>query len=241
MPLAQLSSVAKSFSRNIVLCGINLTIERGELIAVLGTNGAGKTTLLRLLAGLLGLSSGELCIDGSPLDRLSETQREKLFFLPDFPVLFDDLSVLENVETWLSLYHREPDQREEASVALLDRFDLMEKAHLLTATLSRGQRYKLALVLYQGSQAPLGLFDEPFASGMDVPGIREMRKILRQAVADQRSIIYTTQLATYAREFADRILVIHDSSIHFDGSPSDFDRQLQSGDPVLQIFSESDE
>jgi ABC-type multidrug transport system ATPase subunit len=55
MPLAQLSSVAKSFSRNIVLCGINLTIERGELIAVLGTNGAGKTTLLRLLAGLLGL------------------------------------------------------------------------------------------------------------------------------------------------------------------------------------------
>lgn len=241
MPLAQLVSGKKRFSDNIVLQNLDLSIERGELIAVLGTNGAGKTTLLRILAGLLGLSSGDLLIDDSPLDRLSETQREKIFFLPDFPVLFEHLTVLENVEIWLSLYQREPAHLESQSINLLDQFGLMEKARLPGSQLSRGQRYKLALVLYQGSNAPLGLLDEPFASGMDIPGIRKMRKLLREAVSDQRSVIYTTQLASYARSFSDRILVIHDSLIYFDGSPGEFNRQLESGDKTLQIFSESDE
>lgn len=241
MPLAQLASAEKSFGSNTVLRDINLTIERGELIAVLGTNGAGKTTLLRILSGLLGLNQGDYLIENSSLDRLSEEQREKIFFLPDFPALFDDLTVLENVEIWLSLYQKSAAKLEAESVALLERFDLIEKAHIPAALLSRGQRYKLALVLFESSKAPLGLFDEPFASGMDVPGIREMRKLLRHAVSDQRAAIYTTQLAHYAREFADRILVIHKSLIYFDGSPEAFASQLQSGDQVLEIFSESDE
>lgn len=92
MSIAQLNSAEKSFHRKLVLHDLNVTIERSELIAVLGTNGAGKTTLLRLLAGLLGLSSGTLVIDGEPLERLSEAQREKIFFLPDFPALFDELT-----------------------------------------------------------------------------------------------------------------------------------------------------
>lgn len=123
---------------------------------------------------------------------------------------------------------------------MLELFDLMEKAHLPVATLSRGQRYKLALVLYEGSKAPLGLFDEPFASGMDVPGIRDMRKVLRHATTDSRTVIYTTQLADYALAFADRILIIHQSRIHFDGAPTEFQTHLKTGDPVLQIFSESE-
>ncbi len=242
MTLAQLSSASKSFGQNTVLQDVNLTVSKGELIVVLGANGAGKTTLLRIFAGLLGLDQGTLQIENAPLDRLSETQREKIFLLPDFPVLFDHLSVLENVEIWLSLYRKESEELEEESMQLLERFHLAEKSHQPAASLSRGQRYKLALVLYEGSKAPLGLFDEPFASGMDASGLREMRRLFRAAVSDQkRSIIYTTQLVAYAREFADRILVIHDSQIYFDGTPTMFQSQLESGDPALEVFSESDE
>lgn len=241
MPLAQLVQAEKHFGGKLVLRGINLTLEPGELVAVLGTNGAGKTTLLRLLAGLLGLSDGDLFIDGKPLNRLSEDQRHKIFLLPDFPALFEELTVLENVEIWLSLYQKVAEELEEESVALLERFGLMEKAHLPASLLSRGQRYKLALVLYEGSKAPLGLLDEPFASGMDIPGIRDMKKLLRQAVVEKRTVIYTTQLAHYARHFSDRILVIHQSQIYFDGSKVDFEQKLQSGDPVLTIFSETEE
>ena len=67
-----------------------------------------------------------------------------------------------------------------------------------------------------------------------------MKKLIRNAVANQRSVLYTTQLVTYALEFADRILVIHDSGIHFDGPPSQFQSTLESGDPILQLFSETE-
>jgi ABC-2 type transport system ATP-binding protein len=241
MPLARLVQARKDFANDTVLRDIELAIDSGELIAVLGTNGAGKTTLLRLLSGLLGLSEGNLFIDGELLNRLSESQRRKIFFLPDFPALFNELTVLENVGVWLSLYENVADDLEEASVALLERFKLMEKAYLPASLLSRGQRYKLALVLYEGSRAPLGLFDEPFASGMDVPGIREMKKLLQDAVAGGRTVIYTTQLAEYARRFSERILVIHETQIYFDGPSRDFEQRLEAGDPVLQTFSESDE
>jgi len=240
--LVDLTAAGKSFDRKSVLRGVELAVPPGQLVVILGANGAGKTTLLRIIAGLLGLDDGELKIDGAPLDRLSDGQREKIFLLPDFPVLFDHLSVLENVEIWLSLYRKEPDKLENESMQLLERFNLAEKCHQPAASLSRGQRYKLALVLYEGSKAPIGLFDEPFASGMDAAGLREMRRLFRSAVNDSsRSIIYTTQLVAYAREFADRILVIHDTGIYFDGSPVAFQSQLESGDPVLEIFSESDE
>lgn len=240
--LVQLSAASKSFAKKSILQNIDLTIPGGELIVILGSNGAGKTTLLRIMAGLLGLDKGELQIDGSPLDRLSEEQREKIFLLPDFPILFDQLSVLENVETWLALYGKESEQLEQESMQLLERFNLAEKCRQPAAALSRGQRYKLALVLYEGSKASIGLFDEPFASGMDAAGLREMRRLFRAAVSDhRRSIIYTTQLVGYAREFADRILVIHDARIYFDGTPAEFQTQLESGDPALEVFSESEE
>ncbi|YCM43958.1 ABC transporter ATP-binding protein [Verrucomicrobiaceae bacterium 227] len=238
--LIELTSASKSFGNQSILHEINLAIPPGQLVVVLGANGAGKTTLLRILAGLLGLDAGELKITGSPLDRLSEKQREKIFFLPDFPALFDDLTVLENIEIWLALYGQEAAELEEESFALLERFDLASSSELPAAVLSRGQRFKLALTCYEGSKAPIGLFDEPFASGMDASGLREMKKLIRNAVANQRSVLYTTQLVTYALEFADRILVIHDAGIHFDGSPETFLNQLKNGDPVLETFSETE-
>ena len=219
MSLIELTSASKSFGVQDILRGINLTIPTGQLVVVLGSNGAGKTTLLRIIAGLLGLDGGELKITGEALDRLSEKQREKIFFLPDFPALFEDLTVLENLEIWLALYGRESAKSEEECFALLDRFDLAEKIRQPVVTLSRGQRYKLALTCYEGSKAPVGLFDESFASGMDAGGLREMKRLIRHAVEDQRSVIYTTQLVGYALDFADRILVIHEAKIHFDGSP----------------------
>lgn len=190
-PLVTLDSASKSFGALNVLNQVNLTIPAGQLVVVLGSNGAGKTTLLRMIAGLLGLDSGKLKIAGERLNRLSEKQREKIFYLPDFPALFEEMTVLENLEIWLTLYGREQDHAEQELFALLERFNLAEKARLPVLSLSRGQRFKVALSCYEGSQAPIALLDEPFASGMDASGLKEMRTLLRKSTADERSVIYT--------------------------------------------------
>ncbi|MGC6566278.1 MAG: ABC transporter ATP-binding protein [Akkermansiaceae bacterium] len=240
-PLVTLDSASKSFGTLNVLNQVNLTIPAGQLVVVLGSNGAGKTTLLRMIAGLLGLDSGKLKIAGERLNRLSEKQREKIFYLPDFPALFEEMTVLENLEIWLTLYGREQDHAEQELFALLERFNLAEKARLPMLSLSRGQRFKVALSCYEGSQAPIALLDEPFASGMDASGLKEMRTLLRKATADGRSVIYTTQLVSYALNFSDRILLIHDQGIYFDGTPARFQQLLDEADPVLKYFSEDEE
>lgn len=233
-----LEKATKSFGSNVVLNKVDLTVQRGELIVILGENGAGKTTLLRVIAGLLGLDQGELRIEEEGLNRFSEEQREKIFFLPDFPTFFEDLTIMENIEIWLSLYHQEGMARESLAVDLLDRFGLMEKTHQPVSTLSRGQRFKLAMTCYQSVDAQIGLFDEPFASGIDATGLREMKKVIRDAVDADRSVLYSTQLVSYALNFSDRVLVISDGHIYFDGSPEKFSNQLQGGDQILGQFSE---
>jgi len=239
-PLITLRSASKAFGNNTVLSSVDLNVDPGKLIVILGENGAGKTTLLRIMAGLLGLDQGLLTIDGQELDRLSETQREKIFFLPDFPALFDELSILENIEIWLSLYSKGASHREDEAIKLLEVFDLIKKANIPAGMLSRGQRFKLALICYEVVEAPIGLFDEPFAAGMDASGIKEMRTLIRNATHKERSVVYTTQLVTYALDFADRVLVIHDSGVYFDGPPDEFDQRLKAGDSILEKFTESD-
>ena len=239
-PLTSLSRATKSFESNTILDDVSLTVQAGEIIAVLGENGAGKTTLLRVLAGLLGLDQGSLSIKGEPLKRSSEEQRKNLFFLPDFPVFFDELNILENIEIWLTLYDKKDAQREDYAIELLERFSLMPKARIPVGLLSRGQRFKLALTCYEAVDAAVGLFDEPFASGMDAAGLREMRSIIEKATTNERSVLFTTQLVTYAIGFANRIIVIDGARICFDGPPREFIEKRDGGDAILSKFSEQE-
>ena len=234
--LIQLSGARKGFSGKDVLKKVDFELTAGELVAIVGVNGAGKTTLLRLCAGLLGLDAGELLIKGEPLDRFSEAQREHLFFLPDFPVFFEDCSVLENIGLWINLYGKANTNREAEALALLEEFSLMEKVKKSPGELSRGQRYKLALTCYDAVEAPIALFDEPFASGMDAKGITTMRRIIRKAVESGRGAVYTTQLVELALDFADRIVVIEDNGIYFNDHPEAFRKQLLEGDEILEQY-----
>ena len=239
--LVSLSGAWKSFGREHVLSGVDLEIRRGELVAVLGVNGAGKSTLLRVLAGLLGLDAGELLIRGKELDRFSHEQREELFFLPDFPALFEELTALQNIEVWMELYGKAGELRERAVIDLLDEFSLMEKSKQPTSFLSRGQRFKVALACYDAVRAPLGLFDEPFASGMDATGLKVMKRLIREAVGRGQAMVYSTQLVSYALDFSTRVLVIDGGDFYFDGSPDELRAKADEGDGVLCKFVETEE
>lgn len=238
--LVSLENATKAFGKEVVLDGVNLKISSGELVVVLGENGAGKTTLLRLMAGLLGLNKGLLKIEGEKLDRFSEKQREKIFFLPDFPVLFEEATVLENIEIWMSLYGCAEHGREDEAIRLVEEFRLGEKLHQFPGTLSRGQRFKLALICYDLVEARIGLIDEPFASGMDASGLRRMRRLLVDATESGRAVVYSTQLVKYACEFSSRIIVIDGSSIYFDGTSSEFFGRQAAGDLVLQKYADEE-
>ncbi len=213
-----LVNVTKRYGRTRALDDFSLALEGGQIVAVLGINGAGKTTLLRALAGVVAPERGEIEFDGEPfrLDRLD--QRKKLWFLPDFPPLLMEESVLTNLGLILHLFEADQPGVEERALELLRELDLVGLVHAPVGTLSRGQIYKTALTALVCVDPELWLLDEPFASGMDPIGIGVFRREARAAAERGRLILYSTQWLDAVERLADRLCILHSGKLRAFGS-----------------------
>ncbi len=205
----EVQAITKKYKSFRALDNVSLTIAPGQILALLGPNGAGKTTLLRCLAGTAAPQDGSLLYDGQAFRRDRIDLRRRFLFLPDFPAVFEEWSPIRHIGMTLRLFGREEPAIEKRVVELIREFDLLPFANAAFATLSRGQRYKAALIALIAVNPELWLLDEPFASGMDPNGINSFKRNAREAAAAGHTIIYSTQILDAAERFSDRICVIH--------------------------------
>lgn len=235
-----LRSVTKSFGSRAALDNMTLTIEPGQIVALLGANGAGKTTLLRCLAGIAAPEQGDIFFDGELFRRNRVELRKRLFIQPDFPFVHPEMTVLRHIGMVLRLYDAELPGIEEQVIELLDEYDVLPYIQERLGTLSRGQTYKAALVALLAANPELWMLDEPFASGMDPRGLTAFRRHAAEAVHNGRTVIYTTQILELAESFSDRVCILHQGRIHAFGSVAQLQTQRgQTGDGVLeQIFQQ---
>ena len=183
----ELHQVTKRYGSNRALDDVTLAFEPGQIVAVIGINGAGKTTLLRALAGVVAPERGNIEFDGRSFNRNNLDQRRRFWFLPDFPPLLAEETLLNNLGFILRLFGADGPGVEHRVLALLGELDLIGLAHATVATLSRGQAYKTALIALMCADPEVWLLDEPFASGMDPVGIAVFRREARAAAARGRT------------------------------------------------------
>jgi heme exporter protein A len=172
-------ALTKRYGDKRVLEQLELDVERGGFLVVTGPNGSGKTTLLRLCAGLVAPSRGELEV---------EAARSAIGFLSHEPLVYRELTPLENLELYGRLY-RVRDRRERIGM-LLERFGLWDERHARVGTFSRGMLQRLALCRTLLHQPELVLLDEPFA-GLDAEGAELVDRELRE-LAGRRTIVLST-------------------------------------------------
>jgi ABC-2 type transport system ATP-binding protein len=209
----------------------------GPRVAVLGLNGAGKTSLMRCLSGIVGLDEGSLLFDGQPFRRDDLPLRRRIFFLPDFPLLFWERSVVHNLSVILRLYEKDDAAAPERAMAVLQELDLLPLAHSPVATLSRGQIHKTALAALLLVDPDLWLLDEPLSSGMDPLALSFFKREARAAVARGRTVVYSTQLLDVAEQFADRVAVLHEGRLRAWTGLEDLRKDAQdSGSPLECLF-----
>src|SRR6188768_404764 len=120
----ELRAVSKSYGKSRALDRASLEIQDGQIVAILGANGAGKTTLLRCLAGIAAPDSGDLVYNEELFERDKLDLRRRLFFLPDFPVVFYEMSILRHIGMVLRVFERGVPAIEERVLQLLKDFDL---------------------------------------------------------------------------------------------------------------------
>ncbi|MDB6017134.1 MAG: transporter family protein [Pedosphaera sp.] len=205
----ELQGVSKKYGSALALDDVTLEMAPGQLVALLGPNGAGKTTLLRCLAGIAAPSKGRVLYDGQLFTRDRMDLRRRYAFLPDFPLVFEDWSLLRHIGMVLRLYQAEQPGVEERVIELLTELELLPLAEKPFKSLSRGERYKGALAALMAADPEVWLLDEPFASGMDPHGITTFKRRAREAVGRGRTVIYSTQILDAAERFSDRVCIIY--------------------------------
>ena len=233
MPRIELREVWKHFGRQEVLSGVNWQAEGGELVALMGVNGAGKTTILRILSGLVGPERGEVLIDGGQLTRDEVELRRQFYFLGDEPSLFPEHSPIVNLAIMAKLWKLDRPGFEQVAAEWMDRFGILPLREKPVGTMSRGQRYKVALVILAALRPPIWMMDEPFASGMDAQGLRALRKLIREVLAEDVVVIFSTQLIEMVRGFASRVTVLEGGVVLHDGTVPELEEQARAGHPYL--------
>lgn len=205
------SELTKCFGTSHALGPVDLEINVGDLVALVGHNGSGKSTLMRLAAGLLDPTGGTVTVGGHPAGSLEA--RALISYVPDAPVLYDDLSVWEHLEYIAGL--NGVAGWAETGEELLERFGLIARAQDLPGGFSRGLRQKTALVIGLIRDAQLLAIDEPFV-GLDSAG----RDALVEVITERRARGETTLIATHDPtlvEQAHRCLVLQDGALTHDG------------------------
>jgi glutamate transport system ATP-binding protein len=223
--LVELSQVRKSFGDNVVLDGVDLSVERGAAIVIAGPSGSGKSTLLRCINGLEPVNSGEVRFEGAAIDysgkALSRLRAEIGMVFQSFN-LFPHMTVRDNIV--LGPVKGKGVSREEGrrrARELLERVGIPEKENEYPADLSGGQQQRVAIARALAMDPKLMLFDEP-TSALDPEMIREVLDVMRDLAREGMTMIVVTHEMGFAREVCDRIVFIDHGEIVEEGTPDEF-------------------
>ncbi len=204
-PVVSLRSAVALLGRFPALAGVDLTVDRGEIVLLRGPNGAGKSTLLRVCAGLVAISEGEGSVLGVPLGagRTRELRR-RVGLLGHANGLYDDLTVADNVRFWAGTTGASPD---EVTAALAHLGLAGRLASTAVSKLSAGQRRRTALAAMVVRRPELWLLDEPHA-GLDADGRNLIDALVRQAAAAGATVLVASHELERAGNLAGRVVTI---------------------------------
>ncbi|MFG1628319.1 ABC transporter ATP-binding protein [Kribbella sp. NPDC049227] len=235
-PVLETRRLAKTYDTGgtqvLAVRGIDLTISRGEFVAIVGPSGCGKSTLLNLMAGLDRVTAGEVWLGGERIDQLSETalarmRRQKVGFVFQFFNLMPTLSAVENVELPLLLVGRHRKDARDIASRLLDDLGLDDKYDAAPSQLSGGEQQRVALARALANTPDILLGDEP-TGNLDSASSREVLALLRAARDRGQTLLLVTH-DTRVAAAADRVITLRDGLVNDD-------TELQSARPVTLPF-----
>ena len=224
-PLVVVENVDKHYGDFHALKNINLTVNKGEVVVVIGPSGSGKSTLCRTINRLETISSGEIRIDGTKLPsegkKLAALRADVGMVFQSFN-LFAHKTILENVTLGpMKVRRQKKADAEKAAKVLLERVGIEQQSAKLPAQLSGGQQQRVAIARALAMKPKVMLFDEP-TSALDPEMITEVLDVMTQLAAEGMTMIVVTHEMGFARKAADRVVFMADGEIVEDTTPEEF-------------------
>lgn len=224
MDKVKVTGLKKSYGSNEVLKGIDMEVQEGEVVCVIGPSGSGKSTFLRCLNLLEEISAGKVIVDdhdlsnkGADLNKI----RENIGMVFQHFNLFPHMSVLKNITfAPVELKKQTPAEAEKTALALLDRVGLADKANAYPASLSGGQKQRVAIARALAMNPDIMLFDEP-TSALDPEMVGEVLGVMQDLAREGMTMIIVTHEMGFAREVGSRVIFMDGGYIVEEGTPEE--------------------
>ncbi|WP_372637830.1 ABC transporter ATP-binding protein [Cohnella sp.] len=210
--------------RRPVLHGVSLTLNRGELLGLIGLNGAGKSTAIKHILGLMVPHSGEVRVAGATLEEDRELYRSSISYVPEQPSLFPNLTVKEHLQWTAMAYGLKQDAAWARADKLAATFRMTDAMKSLPDTLSKGMKQKVMLMNALLVEPALLIIDEPFL-GLDPLAIRGLVGALDEVRAQGTAILLSSHILSALERKANRLVVLHKGRLIAEGTPKEVKEQ----------------
>lgn len=216
------TNLVKSFQEKQVLKDINLSIDKGEVVVIIGPSGSGKSTLLRCISGLDDITDGSITVDGHTHNNkhpITKNTRKKIGFVFQHFNLFSNLNVLDNL-TLSPIQNKLYSLTKACEIAkqLLAKVNLSDKESVSVQSLSGGEKQRVAIARALVLNPEIMLFDEP-TSALDPETIQDVLNIIKNLTKTGMTLVIVTHEMSFAKEVADRILFLDQGQIMEDSTP----------------------
>ena len=221
----QVLNLRKSYKKRMVLRDVSLTLNRGEVVALLGPNGSGKTTCFYAIAGLVTPEAGQVILDGRDVTALPMYRRARLGigYLPQEVSIFRGLSAEDNILAVLEIAEPDRHKRREKLEELLSEFSITHIRHAPALALSGGERRRVEIARCLAADPKYLLLDEPFA-GVDPIAVDEIRQLVRTLKTRGLGVLITDHNVRETLEIVDRAYILHDGKVLMTGTTDEIVR-----------------
>lgn len=229
-PIIKIKNLSKNYSSLSVLKSINMEIEKGEVVAIIGPSGSGKSTLLRCMNALETISGGEIWFKDICINHTKKINklREDIGMVFQHFNLFPHMTVLKNIMiSPVKIRKRDKAEVEKQAIELLDRVGLKDKKDVWPETLSGGQKQRIAIARALAMEPEILLFDEP-TSALDPEMVGEVLQVMKELARTGMTMVVVTHEMGFAREVADRVVFMDEGYIMEEGTPEQVFEQTQN-------------
>lgn len=208
-----IQQISKSFGSNLVLDKISLQAESGKAVGLLGRNGAGKTTAIRIIMGVFGPDSGQVLLDGKPINR----DRITIGYLPEERGLYPKKVILEQLIYFGMLKGMKKADAKASAEHWAAKMEMSDTLNRRLDTLSKGNQQKIQLVATLIANPQIIILDEPF-SGLDPVNAMMLKDIVKEQIEDNKIVLFSSHQMNYIEEFCDDIAILNGGNIVLSGN-----------------------
>ncbi|MEY9973350.1 ABC-2 type transport system ATP-binding protein [Lysinibacillus sp. RC46] len=220
MTVLEVQHVTGGYTRKPVIKDLSFAIEKGELVGLIGLNGAGKSTTIKHIIGTMLPKEGDIRLNGVTLKENTDKYRTAFSYIPETPVLYDELTLREHLELTAMAYGLDEATLAARSEILLKEFRMEKRLNWFPSHFSKGMRQKVMIMCAFLVNPSLYIIDEPFV-GLDPLGIQSLLDQMDEKKKEGASILMSTHILSTAEKHCDRIILLHEGRVRAQGTMED--------------------